>query len=221
MLVFVTKTVLWCARRRLTVVVASSSVLSCLAPGVVPQGCSPAKFDSVLFPTSAASQRARVSVGGISTLPDVSFLSAFFSLCLAPVHQSPRSFRILLAPTTSPLSQAKKLVENALLSKLQEAQAQVEETQAALAVSEERAAALETDRARQGAAVSALTKQLQDANRSVRGGRGQVLDCDVLEGFTVFGWLPSTAVVLLVYIVQRGGFSSILTWPWSHRSCCD
>eukprot|EP00903_Cladosiphon_okamuranus_P015003 g13882.t1 len=61
--------------------------------------------------------------------------------------------------------EAKKLVENALLSKLQEAQARVEETQAALAASEERAAALETERARQGAAVSALTKQLQDANR--------------------------------------------------------
>lgn len=65
----------------------------------------------------------------------------------------------------SPREQAKKIVENALLSKLQEAQRQAEETQAALALSEERVAGLETERARQGAAVSALTKQLQDANR--------------------------------------------------------
>lgn len=66
---------------------------------------------------------------------------------------------------SSPRVQAKKIVENALLSKLQEAQRQAEETQAALAVSEERVAGIETERARQGAAVSALTKQLQDANR--------------------------------------------------------
>lgn len=56
-------------------------------------------------------------------------------------------------------------MENALLSKLQEAQGQVEETKAALSMSEERVAVLDTDRARQEAAVSALTKQLQDANR--------------------------------------------------------
>lgn len=61
-------------------------------------------------------------------------------------------------------------MENALLSKLQEAQGQVEETKSALATSEEHAAALETERAQQAAAVSALTKQLQDANRW--GGRG-------------------------------------------------
>lgn len=77
-----------------------------------------------------------------------------------------------LYPPPPLISQAKKLVENALLSKLQEAQAQVEETQAALAVSEDRAAALEMDRTRQGAAVSALTKQLQDANRSGGGSGG-------------------------------------------------
>lgn len=68
--------------------------------------------------------------------------------------------------------QAKKMVENALLSKLQEAQGQVEETKAALALAEERAASLETERARQGAAVSALTKQLQDANRSGKREKG-------------------------------------------------
>lgn len=56
-------------------------------------------------------------------------------------------------------------MENALLSKLQEAQGQVDETRATLALSEEHVAALETDRAQQGAAVSALTKQLQEANR--------------------------------------------------------
>lgn len=56
-------------------------------------------------------------------------------------------------------------MENALLSKLQEAQGQVEETKNSLAMSEERVALLERDRARQEAAVSALTKQLQDANR--------------------------------------------------------
>ena len=56
-------------------------------------------------------------------------------------------------------------MENALLSKLQEAQGQVEETKAELATSSERVAALETDKAQQGAAVNALTKQLQEANR--------------------------------------------------------
>lgn len=70
-----------------------------------------------------------------------------------------------MPPPTITTSQAKKIVENALLSKLQEAQGQVEETKAALAMSEEHSAMLETDRARQEAAVSALTKQLQDANR--------------------------------------------------------
>lgn len=60
-------------------------------------------------------------------------------------------------------------MENALLSKLQEAQAQVEQTEAALVASEDRVAALEEDRAQQGAAVSALTKQLGDANRWVGG----------------------------------------------------
>ncbi|CAN0061430.1 unnamed protein product [Scytosiphon promiscuus] len=59
--------------------------------------------------------------------------------------------------------EAKKIVENALLSKLQEAQGKVEEKEAALARVEDRAACLETEKARQEAAVSALTKQLQDA----------------------------------------------------------
>lgn len=58
-------------------------------------------------------------------------------------------------------------MENALLSKLKEAQAQAEHTEAALVASEEHVAALEADRAQQGAAVSALTKQLGDANRCV------------------------------------------------------
>lgn len=71
-------------------------------------------------------------------------------------------------PLPSPVSltsQAKKIVENALLSKLQEAQGQMEETKAALEAAEERAASLESDKDRQDAAVQALTKQLQDANR--------------------------------------------------------
>ena len=62
-------------------------------------------------------------------------------------------------------TQAKKIVENALLSKLQEAQGQVEETKAELLLSRERGAALETDKTQQGAAIAALTKQLQEANR--------------------------------------------------------
>lgn len=70
-------------------------------------------------------------------------------------------------PSSASRFQAKKIVENALLSKLQEAQGQVEEKQAALALSEERAACLQTEKARQEAAVSALTKQLQDANKCV------------------------------------------------------
>lgn len=115
----------------------------------------------------------------LSTSPCcVVLIPSCIQLVFCPRPHQPSSSLVLPCcshPPTSPpssYSQAKKLVENALLSKLQEAQAQVEETQAALAASEERAVALETDRARQGAAVSALTKQLQDANRSVGVGRG-------------------------------------------------
>lgn len=79
-------------------------------------------------------------------------------------------------PTMSaPFFQTEMLAENALLTKLQE------DTQAALAFSEERAAALETERAHLGAVVSALTEQLQGADRSVEAGRreeGAALDRD-------------------------------------------
>lgn len=64
-------------------------------------------------------------------------------------------------------------MENALLSKLQEAQGQVEETKKNLASSEERVAALEIDKAQQGAAIAGLTKQLQDASRYCSRDRGQ------------------------------------------------
>ncbi|CAN0193041.1 unnamed protein product [Ectocarpus sp. 6 AP-2014] len=80
-------------------------------------------------------------------------------------HESRKAEKRRMSAANRAELEAKKIVENALLSKLQEAQRQAEETHAALAVSEERVAGLETERARQGAAVSALTKQLQDANR--------------------------------------------------------
>ncbi|CAN0210254.1 unnamed protein product [Ascophyllum nodosum] len=64
--------------------------------------------------------------------------------------------------------EAKKIVENALLSKLKGAEGRVEEKAIALASSEARVAELETERVQQGAAITALTKQLQDANRRVK-----------------------------------------------------
>lgn len=61
--------------------------------------------------------------------------------------------------------QAKKIVEDALLSKLQGAQGRVEKTMAKLASSEAHVGQLMTERAQQEAAISALTKKLQEANR--------------------------------------------------------
>ena len=64
-------------------------------------------------------------------------------------------------------------MENALLSKLKGAEGRVEEKAIALASSEARVAELETERVQQGAAITALTKQLQDANRcDLNGSRG-------------------------------------------------
>lgn len=61
--------------------------------------------------------------------------------------------------------QAKKIVENALLSKLQEAQAQVEQTRRLQASADERVGVLETDNAQLHSAVLSLKKQLDEANR--------------------------------------------------------
>lgn len=95
------------------------------------------------------------------------FRTRSLTLCLSPCMNVnvPVLYSTLLYSTSA--FQAKKIVENALLSKLQEAQRQVEEKEAALARSEEKAACLATEKARQEAAVSALTRQLQDANRYI------------------------------------------------------
>ncbi|CAM9386775.1 unnamed protein product, partial [Sphacelaria rigidula] len=61
--------------------------------------------------------------------------------------------------------EAKKIVENALLSKLQEAQAQVEQTRRLQASADERVGVLETDNAQLHSAVLSLKKQLDEANR--------------------------------------------------------
>lgn len=68
-------------------------------------------------------------------------------------------------PNSVCVMQAKKIVEDALLSKLQGAQGQVEKTKAKLASSEAHVAQLLTERVQQEAAISALTKKLQEATR--------------------------------------------------------
>eukprot|EP00904_Undaria_pinnatifida_P004353 jgi/Undpi1/13919/HiC_scaffold_9.g03570.m1 len=82
-------------------------------------------------------------------------------------HETRKAEKRRLSAANRAELEAKKIVENALLSKLQEAQGQVEETKAELLLSRERGAALETDKTQQGAAIAALTKQLQEANRRV------------------------------------------------------
>lgn len=58
-------------------------------------------------------------------------------------------------------------MENALLSKLQEAQAQAAQTRRLLASSKERVALLQTDNSQLESAVLVLKKQLDEANRWV------------------------------------------------------
>lgn len=56
-------------------------------------------------------------------------------------------------------------MENALLSKLQEAQAEVEQTRGLLTSSKERVSVLQTDNSQLESTVLALKKQLDEANR--------------------------------------------------------
>lgn len=60
---------------------------------------------------------------------------------------------------------AKKLVEDALLSKLQKTQAQVERRKATIAASAERIAKLEEENAQLDMTATTLMKQLEDAKR--------------------------------------------------------